>query len=94
MLTFFIALGLIETKADKFYTTENANEHLIDSAEWNLIPYFSTQTERPIVKKMFEVLKTGEPASWGAKENEMDWEKAMERDKKPEAHNTGYKKFP
>jgi hypothetical protein len=29
---------------------------------------------------MLEVLKTGKPASWGAKENEMDWEKAMERD--------------
>jgi len=80
MLTYFTALGLIEKKDNNFYTTEYSKEHLVDNAEWNLIPYFSTQTERPIVKKMLEVLKTGQPASWGGKENEMDWEKAMERD--------------
>jgi hypothetical protein len=79
MLTYFTALGLIEKKNNQFYTTEYSKEHLIDNAEWNLIPYFSTQTERPIVKKMLEVLKSGVPASWGGKENEMDWEKAMER---------------
>ncbi len=80
MLTYFTALRLIERKDNQFYTTAYSNEHLIDNAEWNLIPYFSTQTERPIVKKMLEVLKSGQPASWGGKENEMDWEKAMERD--------------
>jgi hypothetical protein len=80
MLTYFTALGLIEKKDNLFYTTEYSKEHLIDKAAWNLIPYFSTQIERPVVKKMLEVLKTGQPASWGAKEDEMDWEKAMERD--------------
>jgi 3-hydroxy-5-methyl-1-naphthoate 3-O-methyltransferase len=80
MLTYFTALGLIEKKENIFYTTEYANEHLIDNAEWNLIPYFSTQTERPVVKKMLNVLKTGQPASWSGKENEIDWEKAMLRD--------------
>lgn len=80
MLTYFTSLGLIELKDNMFYTTDYSQEHLIDNAEWNLIPYFSTQTERPIVKKMLEVIKTGQPASWGGKENEMDWEKAMERD--------------
>jgi hypothetical protein len=80
MLTYFSALGLIEKKDNNFFITEHSKEHLTDNSEWCLIPYFSTQTERPIVKKMLEVLKSGQPASWGGKENEMDWEKAMERD--------------
>lgn len=80
MLTYFVALGLIEKIDNNYHTTEYANEHLIDTAEWNLIPYFSTQTERPIVKKMLEVLTTDKTAGWGGKEAEMDWENAMERD--------------
>lgn len=80
MLTYFSALGLINKTDNQFSLTEYSKEHLIDNSEWCLIPYFSTQTERPIVKKMLDVLSTGQPASWGGKENEMDWEKAMERD--------------
>jgi hypothetical protein len=80
MITYFVALGLIEKLNGRYYTTDYSKEHLTNNSEWSLIPYFSTQKERPIVDKMIEVLKSGKPASWGGKENEMDWEKAMERD--------------
>jgi hypothetical protein len=79
MLTYFTALGLVKKENQLFYTTTYANEHLTKNSPWSLIPYFTTQTERPIVKKMLEVLRTDQAASWGGKENEMDWEKAMQR---------------
>lgn len=89
MITYFTALGLIEKRDSRYYTTDCSKEHLTSNSEWNLIPYISTQTERPIVKKMIEVLMTGKPASWGGNENEVDWEKAMERDDFAEMFTTG-----
>jgi len=89
MLTYFKALGLIVNKNGIYYITIKAKEHLTNDSEWNLIPYFSTQTERPIVGKMLEVLKTGIPASWGGKKDELDWEKAMERDDFADMFTTG-----
>jgi predicted O-methyltransferase YrrM len=80
MLTLFKAQGLITEKNNIFELTELAQEHLTDLSDWNLIPYFSTQTERPIVEKMLQVLKTGQPATWGGKKDELDWAKAMEKD--------------
>lgn len=80
MITYFISLGLIEKKEQKYYLTDYAKEHVTGESPWSLVPYISTQTERPIVSKMLEVLKTDKPASWGAGKDELDWEKAMERD--------------
>lgn len=80
MLTYFSALGFIKKENELYYLTETAKEHLTSNSEWSLIPYFATQAERPIVEKMIEVLRTGEPANWGASKNEVKWEDAMERD--------------
>ncbi len=80
MLTYFKSLDLIMEKNGTFYITDMVKDFLTDDSEWNLIPYFSTQTERPVVEKMLEVLMTGKPAGWSAKKDESDWEKAMERD--------------
>jgi hypothetical protein len=89
MLTYFQALGLIIKENELYYITEKTKEHLTNDSVWNLMPYFSTQTERPIVDKMLEVLKTGEPASWGGKKDELDWEEAMERDDFAEMFTAG-----
>jgi hypothetical protein len=80
MLTYFKALGLIDEKNEIYRITLKTEEFLTQQSQWSLIPYFSTHVERPIVAKMIEVLKTGSPASWGAKKDELDWEKAMEHD--------------
>ena len=59
MLTYFSALGLIK-KENELYSLrkQTAREHLTSNSEWSLIPYFTTQIERPIVEKMLEVLKS------------------------------------
>jgi len=79
MLTYFRALGLIDLQKDRYLVTEKATEFLLNSSQWSLSPYFSTQMERPIVEKMFQALKTGEPQSWGGNKKEQDWAKAMEQ---------------
>lgn len=79
MLTYFIALGLIDLKNGVYSVTEKAAEFLLKSSLWSLVPYFSTQLERPVVEKMLKALKTGEPQSWGGKKDEQDWAKAMDR---------------
>lgn len=79
MLTYFIALGLIDLKSGIYSVTEKASEFLLKSSLWSLVPYFSTQLERPVVEKMLKALKTGEPQSWGGKKDEQDWAKAMDR---------------
>jgi acetylserotonin N-methyltransferase len=79
MLTYFRALDLIDLQKDKYLVTEKAKEFLLKSSQWSLSPYFSTQMERPIVEKMLQALKTGEPQSWGGNKHEQDWAKAMEK---------------
>jgi hypothetical protein len=77
MLTYFIALGLITEDNGIFHTTIEADEFLLKTSPWSLIPYISTQSERPIVEKITNALKTGIPQSWGGKKDQLDWEKAM-----------------
>ena len=79
MLTYFISLGLVSVENGTYSITNKTSEFLLKSSNWSLAPYFSTQLERPIVDKMINVLKTGEPQSWGAKKDEQDWAKAMEK---------------
>ncbi|CAN5375463.1 methyltransferase [soil metagenome] len=79
MITLFKSYGLIKEEGGKFYNTILANEQFTNKYQGNLIPYYSIQTERPIVEKMLKVLKTGQPASWGGKKDEQEWEKAMQK---------------
>lgn len=79
MLTYFVALGLIAIENGHYVVTKKTSEFLLSTSTWNLIPYFSNLLERPIIEKMLDALKTGKPQSWGAKKDELDWAKAMER---------------
>jgi hypothetical protein len=56
MLTYFKALNLITEECGIYRLTKLAEEFLITKAEWNLIPYISTQTKRPTVDKMLNIL--------------------------------------
>jgi len=89
MITLFKALDLIEEIGNCFYLKTLAKEYLVDSSEYNLIPYISSLKERPICSDMLKVLKTGKPASWAAAKNEQEWAFAMENDDFAEKFTAG-----
>jgi hypothetical protein len=89
MLTYLKAIKLLRKENDLYYITDIAKEYLSNGSERNIIPFISTLTERPIVEKMLEVLRTDEPASWGGKKDELDWERAMQRDDFAEMFTAG-----
>ena len=89
MITLFKSLGLLEERENRFYLTKLAKEHLTDSSGWYLGPYISSLKERPVCLDMLKVLRTGKPASWGAKEDEKEWALAMEREDFAESFTAG-----
>jgi predicted nicotinamide N-methyase len=80
MLTLFSAMGLIENEGGIFRLTDLAEEFLVKDSPWDLGPYLASLRNRPVCREMFKVLKTGEPARWGAEEDEDEWAVAMERE--------------
>jgi predicted O-methyltransferase YrrM len=80
MLTLLKSYDLITEKLGRFYLTELAREHLVDSAEWCLEPYIASQKNRSISLDMLKVLQTGEPISWGGEMDEHEWAIAMEKE--------------
>jgi len=89
MLTLFKSLNLVVEKEGTFHLTEPAKEHLVDSSQWYLGPYISSLKDRPICHDMLGVLKTGKPASWGAKKDEKEWALAMETEDFAESFTAG-----
>ncbi len=89
MLTYFVSLGLITIENGFYSVTKTTSEFLLKLSDWSLVPYFSTQLERPIIEKMLKALKTGEPQSWGAKKDEQDWARAMEKPEFAEMFTAG-----
>lgn len=80
MMSLFKAMGLVIEHRNLHQLTPLAREHLTEGSNWNLIPYLNTLKDRPTVNKMYEVLKSGQPASWGEKRNDLPWELAMEEE--------------
>jgi hypothetical protein len=78
MLTLFSAMKLVEKSEGRFHLTDLSREFLTRESRWDLGPYFATMRERPTCKDMLSVLRTGQPASWGSKEDEREWARAME----------------
>jgi SAM-dependent methyltransferase len=89
MITLFKALNLIEEKDNCFYLKTLAKEYLIDSSEFNLIPYISSLKERPICYDLLKILKTGKPASWAAAKDEQEWALAMKENHFAEKFTAG-----
>ncbi|MDY6794334.1 MAG: methyltransferase [Actinomycetota bacterium] len=79
MLTLLTAMGLLAREDGMFRVTELAAEFLVEGSPWNLGPYLASLKERPVCREMLEVLRTGKPARWGAREDEDEWVVAMER---------------
>ncbi len=89
MLTLFKSWDLIQEKDGRFHLTALAHEHLTDSSQWYLGPYVASLKERPICHDMLNVLRTGKPASWGAKKDEKEWVHAMARGDFAESFTAG-----
>ena len=79
MLTLFSAMGLVGSEDGIFLLTDLAEEFLVKDSPWDLGPYLASLKNRPVCREMFKVLKTGQPARWGAEEDEDEWAVAMER---------------
>jgi 3-hydroxy-5-methyl-1-naphthoate 3-O-methyltransferase len=78
MTTLFVAMGLLQRDGDTLAVTERAREHLVSSSPWFLGPYFPKPADRPIARDLLEVLRTGQPANFASRKNEVDWHRAME----------------
>jgi len=78
MTTLFVARGLLERHESELRLTPQAREHLVRSSTWYLGPYFPKLSDRPIAQDLLEVLRTGQPANFASRKNQVDWHKAME----------------
>lgn len=78
MLTLFVAMGLLERRDGVYHVTPSAREHLCADSPWFLGPYYASLKERPVVKDLLQVLRSGRPANWGSEKDKKDWHKSME----------------
>lgn len=79
MLTLFVAMGYLERVGSKVRLTQMGREHLVKTSPWYIGPYFASVRERPVVRDMVAVLKTGRAANWGSFQSAQDWTRAMEQ---------------
>jgi SAM-dependent methyltransferase len=73
MLTYLVALGLLERVGDMVVPTALAGEHLVDGSPYDLRPYYASLRERPGCAELLAVLQTGEPAAWASAAGGHDW---------------------
>lgn len=80
LLTLATAAGFVTRDGDRFVVTAMAREHLVAGSPFHLGPYYASLKDRPVVVDFVRVLRTGQPAHWGAIEDGLDWHRAMEED--------------
>jgi len=81
MVTLFVANDFLQREGGSLRVTRSAEEYLVEGSPWCLKPYYGSLSDRPVLKDMMKVLRSGKPATWGSTENEKeDWHKAMERE--------------
>ena len=81
LLTLCRANGFITTDANgRSALTVLAREHLVKGSPWFLGPYYAPIQNTPIVQGFLQVLKTGKPANWQAKDDGEDWHESMMSD--------------
>jgi hypothetical protein len=66
-------LGLLERDGDAFAATQLARAYLSAGADADLRPYFASLVERPAVRELAGVLRTGVPAAWASSSGGEDW---------------------
>jgi hypothetical protein len=78
LLTLAATNGLVRCTEGVYAVTDTAREHLVSGSPFHLAPYFASLEARPVVSDFRRVLRSGQPAHWGAVEDGLDWHKAME----------------
>lgn len=78
LLTLAASNGLVRCHDGVYAVTAVAREHLVAGSPFYLAPYFASLKDRPVVSDFARVLRSGQPAHWGAVEDGLDWHKAME----------------
>lgn len=80
LLTLCASNGLVERQGDCYAVTAVAREHLVAGSPFYLGPYYASLKDRPVALDFVRVLRSGQPAHWGAAEDGQDWHHAMEDD--------------
>jgi len=78
MTTLFVAMELLRRDGEILRVTDTAREHLVAASPWYLGPYYPKVSDRPIAGQLLEVLRTGQPANFFGRRDELDWHRAME----------------
>ena len=73
MVTYLVALGLLERAGDELRLSGMAAEHLVADSPLDLRAYFGSLRERPACAELLSVLRTGSPAAWASARGEEDW---------------------
>lgn len=73
LCTLLRAMGLLEVGDDPLRPTAVARAHLVAGAALDLRPYYASLRDRPTCRELVQVMKTGQPASWGSAESGEDW---------------------
>jgi predicted O-methyltransferase YrrM len=73
MVTYLVALGLLERAGDRLRLSDLAAEQLVAGSPLDLRAYFGSLRERPACAELLTALRTGEPASWASASGEEDW---------------------
>jgi predicted O-methyltransferase YrrM len=80
LLTLAASNGLVECADGVFAVTAMAREHMVAGSPFFLGPYFASLKDRPVVSDYQRVLRSGQPAHWGAQDDGQDWHAAMEHE--------------
>jgi hypothetical protein len=67
------SLGLLEREGDAVAAAPVARAYLAAGSEADLRPYFASLAERPAVRELAGVLRTGRPAAWASSAGGQDW---------------------
>ena len=78
LMTLACANGLVEREGDRFSATELCREHLGHDSPWALGSYYASLEDRPVVKEVLAVMRTGKPGNWESEMAEADWHESME----------------
>ncbi len=73
MVTYLVALGLLQRVGDTVMPTALALDHFVEGSPYDLRPYYASLAERPGCTELRTVLTTGEPAAWASAADGHDW---------------------
>lgn len=68
---------IVSDADDRHRLTDLGREHLVKDSPWFLGPYYEPIRDTPIVAGYLEVLRSGKPANWQAKDGGDNWHESM-----------------